>query len=278
MINFPNQQELTELREFNEPFCLTIYSPFINPNTATNPNRIEMKNLLREAETALQSAGVKPRDIKKTLRPAKLLLEGHEFWPIHHQSLALFMHPKLFRYYHIPDHDIPYLLTVESGFNLAPLLRAMQNNQQFYILALGHKNVRLFEGDHFSLKPVKLKDFPTDMKDLLGIDEYPKSRETHTIAPARAGKGSEAYHEQYNVSQTDKDMLLEFFRRIDHRLHNFLIHHQKPLIIAGVEYLLPMYRKVNTYPGLLKGAILGNQDYVDLVALRDKAWRLAGRA
>jgi hypothetical protein len=166
------------------------------------------------------------------------------------------------------------MLTVETGFNLEPLLEVMQNSQQYYILALGHKNVRLYEGDHYDLKPVNLKNFPADMKETLGIDEYPQSRETHTIAPASSGKGSEAYHEQYNVSQTDKAMLLEFFRRIDHRLHNFLLYHQKPLVLAGVNYLLPIYHKVNTYPGLLSESITGNQDYPDLPMLREKACNL----
>lgn len=251
MIDFPSQQELDELKAFHEPFCLTVYAPLIDPNAAANPNRIEVKNLLRESETALLAAGVKPRDVKKTLQPARALLEGHEFWPVHHESLALFMHPKLFRYYHIPDHSTPYLLTIETGFNLKPLLRVMKNNQRYYVLALGHKNVRLYEGDRYGLKPVRIKNFPADMKETLGIDEYPESRETHTIAPASTGKGSEAYHEQYNVSQTDKDMLLKFFRRIDRHLHSFLFYHEKPLILAGVHYLLPIYRKVNTYPGLL---------------------------
>jgi len=274
VINFPNQQELKELEAFSEPFCLTIYAPFIDPNAASNPNRIELKNLLREAETALLSAGAASRDVKKTLRPARLLVEDHEFWPIHHESLLLFMHPKLFRYYHIPDHATPYILTVETGFNVEPLLNAMENNKRYFVLALGHKNVRLYEGDHYQLKPVQLKDFPADMKQTLNIDEYPNWRESHEIAPSYMGKGSEAVHGQYNVSQTDKDMLLEFFRRIDKRIHNFLFRQQRPLIIAGVSYLLPIYRKANTYPSLLPGAITGNQDNADLQTIGEKAWQL----
>lgn len=278
MIHFPNQQELKELEAFNEPFCLTIYVPFIDANAATNPNRIELKNFLREAETALLSAGVKPRDVKKTLRPARLLLEDHEFWPIHHESLVLFMHPKLFRYYHIPDHATPYILTVETGFNVEPLLKVMENNKRYFVLALGHKNVHLYEGDHYQLRLVQLKDFPADMKQTLNIDEYPNWRETHGIAPSYMGKGSEAVHGQYNVRQTDKDMLLEFFRRIDKRLHNFLFRQQRPLIIAGVSYLLPIYRKANTYPGLLPGAITGNQDNADLQTICRKAGQLVKRS
>lgn len=278
MINFPSPQELNELRAFHEPFCLTIYAPLADPSSAMNPNHIEIKNLLHEAEAALLVAGVKPREAKQTLRAARLLLKSHEFWPVRHESLVLFMHPKLFSYYLIPDQATPYLLSVGTGFNVDPLLQVMQNNQQYYVLALGHKNVRLYAGDHYNLKPVNLKNFPANMEEMLNIDEYPKSRETHTIAPASMGKGSEAYHEQYNVSQTDSIMLLEFFRRIDRLLHNFLMYHHRPLIIAGVRYLLPMYRKVNTYPGLLPGAITGNQEHADLRAIHDMAWPIVKKS
>ena len=274
MINFPTLDELKELEAFQGPYGLTIYAPPIDPNATTDPNRIEVKNLLRDAETALLSAGMNPRNVEKTLRPARQLLESHEFWRIHHESLVMFMHPKLFRYYHIPNHDTPTLLTVENSFNLKPLLEVMKDNQQYYVLTLGHKNVRLYEGDHYDIKSIELKHFPANMKETLRIDEYPESRETHSIAPA--GKGSEAYHEQYNVTQTDKTMLLEFFHRIDHYLHSFLFSNQKPLVIAGVNYLLPIYRKANTYPGLVNESIPGNQDDPDLQLLKEKAWSLVG--
>jgi hypothetical protein len=146
----------------------------------------------------------------------------------------------------------------------------------YYLLALSHKHVRLFEGDRYRLKPVELKNFSGDLEETLRIDEFPHSRETHTIAPASSGKGSEAFHQQYNVAETDKKMLLEFFRRIDHRLHAFLLFHEKPLLLAGVGYLLPIYRKVNTYAGLLDEAVIGNQDRTDIYTLGKKAWQTVG--
>lgn len=277
MIDFPTENELKMLRAFDEPYCLTMYVPFIDPNAATNPNKIEFKNILRQAEIALLDAGSGVRHTRKTLRPARLLLENHEFWPIHHESLVLFMHLKLFRYYHIPDHKTPYLLTVGRGFNVDPLEKVMENDKAYYVLALSHNNVRLYKGGHYRLEPVHLKYFPTNMEETLHIDEYPRSEETHTIAPASSGKGSEAFHGQYNISQTDKTMLAEFFQRIDRRLHPFLMKHRAPLVIAGTGYLLPIYRHANTYPDLLKNDITGNLEHAQLDAIRKKAWRLVGK-
>lgn len=273
MINFPNKKQLKEIKSFNEPFCLTIYAPYLKPSMASNPNRIELKNLLKEADKALTSAGVKPQTVKKTLGPARELLDSGEFWPIHHESLVLFMHPKMFRYYHLPKTGIPYMLTVEKGYNTEPLEKIMKRNRKYFVLALGHKNVKLYEGDRYRLKPVSLRNFPSDLKETLRIDEYPKWRETHAIAPASYGKGSEAYHGQYNVAQTDKDMLLEFFRRIDQRLHPFFHRKNYPLVIAGVNHLLPIYRKANTYAGLIPSGISGNFEHVEPDDIREKAWQ-----
>lgn len=273
MVQFPDRTELKQLRSFKQPFCLTIYVPHIeiDPSGATNPNKIELKNLLRQAEAALAGEHVTPRDIKKTLRPARELLDNGELWPLRSESLALFLHPKLSRRYYLPD-EVPYMLTVERGFNLEPLEAAMQNNQPYLLLALSLKNVQVFEGDRFSLRRLNLKNFPSNMEDALNIDEYPKARETHTIAPASTGKGSEAFHGQYNVSQTKKEMLLMYFQIIDKRLRQFLQKKSMPLILAGVEYLLPIYRQANTSPFLLDEGIKGNVEHEDPDYLRQSAW------
>jgi hypothetical protein len=278
MINFPGKQDLEKLEKSDEPFCVSIYAPYIEPNAATNPNEIELKNLLREAETALLAAGVSPRDVKKTLRQAQALeTGGREFWPHHHESLALFMHPKFFRCYHIPDHATPYMLTVEKGFNLEPLRAVQRNNKEYLVLVLDHKDTRLYAGDLYRLEPVRLKNFPGDMKKALNIDEYPSCRELHEIAPAYMGKGSEGYHSQYNVAEVDKQMLTEFFRLINRRLHRYLEAQQKPLILAGVNYLLPLYRQVNTYPNLWPRTLTGNFRRAQPDDIRRKAWNaLAG--
>src|SRR5690554_6666712 len=123
MVQLPSPTELKLLKSFNEPFSLTIYAPHIefDPTGLTNPNRIELKNMLKQAETALLDNGADTGHVRKTLRPARNLLDSREFWPVRNESLALFAHPKFFRYYHLPG-GMPYILTIQRGFNLEPLL------------------------------------------------------------------------------------------------------------------------------------------------------------
>lgn len=278
MITLPKQHEIEELQLFNEPFSLSVYAPYIETDISVGQYRISLKNLLRKARTALLSAGLSPEDAKKTLRPGFLLLEDHNLWPSAGESLVLFMHKKLFRSYYMPSlKNTSSILITENGFYLDPLIKTIGQNQRYFILALSHKNVRLYEGDNYHLRPVHLKNLPRDMKESLRIDEYPSWRETHTIAPASSGRGSEAYHGQYNVKQTDKTMLLEFFRRIDRRLHNFLHLNKSPLILAGVDYLLPIYRKVNSFPSTLPGGIKGNIEHANLEWIRQNAQYLMSK-
>jgi Bacterial archaeo-eukaryotic release factor family 6 len=271
MISLPTKTELQTLRSFDEPQCLTIYMASFDQKTASNPSRIVLKNLLRETEAALLAAGTTPKNIKKTLRPAKILLDSNKLWPVHHQSLVLFMHPDLFSYYQLPAQVTTNNLTVQKGFNLEPLDKILQDNKSYFILGLSHNNVQLYRGDNYKLIPVKLKDFPTNMKLALGIDEYPSWRETHSVAPASLGKGSEASHGQYNVSQTDKIMLLQFFRLVDKRLRVFLKNKPAPLVLAGVEYLMPIYRRANTLKNLFPGGIKGNIEHASLDSIRQRA-------
>lgn len=275
MYSFPSQKELKLLEQFKEPHCVTVYLPYSKPvTTGTNPNYISLKNLIREAEDALKSFGINERLIKKVLRPARELLDSPALDQRRNEGVVMFLHETFSRIFTLPDGNLEPLITVEYGFNLDQLFKVMEDNRKYYLLALAHDNVRLFEGDHYSIAPVQLRNFPSNMKEALHIDEYPKWRETHEIAPSYTGKGSEAVHGQYNVSQVDKDELLEFFRLIDERLHKFLHNKHVPLVLAGVDYLMPIYKKVNSYRYLTPKSIHGNTDHARLTDLQRAAWAI----
>ena len=274
MVSLPSKQKLAELKSFNEPFCLSIYAPFIAPNATTNPNKIELKNLLREAEIALESVKLPHRFIKAALAPAKELLKNQEFWPVYQAGLALFMHPKFFRYYHLPDGQLPYQITLEQGFNLDPLLEIIRRDRVYYILALSHKNVKFYPGGYYNLKQLIIKGLPVNLKEALRIDEYPNWTETHSVGPASRQAHSEALHGQYNESEVDKKELLEFFRLINKRLHQFLHTKSQPLVLAGVGYLIPIYKQANTYPYLADQYIKGNPEHIKMDELRVRASKI----
>lgn len=273
MIELHKTDEWQALRKFKKSRCVTIYVPYMDANAATNPMQIALKDALKDAKTQLKALGTDEKIIKKTLRLGRTLAANADtFWPHYHESLVLFLHADLALSYWM-SVDISVMdVHVGYGFDLRPIADMLANNKSFAVLVLDHRATQFYVGDRFHLAPAPLPGFPADMKQTLNIDEYPKSRELHEIAPAYLGKGSEGYHGQYNVSEVDKQMLTKFFRMIDRRLHHYLTNNRLPLVIAGVSYLLPLYRAVNTYAGLVRGELHGSFRRVRLDKLHGRAW------
>ncbi len=66
--------------------------------------------------------------------------------------------------------------------------------------------------------------------------------------------------------------MLRYFQQIDRGLHEFLRDESVPLVLAGVEYLFPIYHQANTFPYLLHQGVPGNPDKLSSDVLHEKAW------
>lgn len=275
MSQLPSKKELKQLAKFNEPNCISIYMPYIEPTGSSNPNKIELKNLMRQAHKQLLATGLKPSLVEKTLKPIQSLLDGKEFWPVRRESFAIFAHSKFFKYFHVPGRKFERNLSINQGFSLEPIKSLAEHDKTYMVLALGHTNVRLYKANRYQISPIALKGFPSDMMQTLHIDELPRVLETHPVATAERGKASQSFHGQYNVAQTDKTMLLQFFRQINRHLHEFLQGKKVPVVLAGVGYLLPLYHSVNTYPHLVAKGVQGSPNTIDTEHLHKRAWRIA---
>lgn len=277
MIQLPTKTEIEVLEALHKPLSLSLYAPYIAPSSPNNPNRIQLKNLLKEARLQLASAGVGVRDIASTLEPVEKLIDGEEFRANHGHSLALFVQQGFFQFFRLPPDGVSSLIVMGEEFHVQPIIELIDNNPPYYVLILSHNGTQLLKGDYYHIEQLELQKYPTTMKQELRIDEYPNETQTHSVAAADRGKGSEKFHGQYNETQVDKEMLVEFFRRIDHKLLKLLKDEKTPLVIAGVDYLLPLYRQVSTYPNLLADEIRGNLEHSSLDFIRDQATNIIER-
>lgn len=95
------------------------------------------------------------------------------------------------------------------------------------------------------------------------------SSSTHTGAPGRAA----VFHGHGTGIDEHKDNLLRFFRQVDAGM--ILLRGQRaPLVLAGVEYLFPIYREASGYPGLVDEGIAGNPELLSPATLHRQAWSL----
>jgi len=57
-------------------------------------------------------------------------------------------------------------------------------------------------------------------------------------------------------------------------LHELLRDQKAPLVLAGVEYLHPIYKEVNTYPHLIQEGVSGNPEHLSAKELHEQAWAI----
>jgi Bacterial archaeo-eukaryotic release factor family 7 len=261
MISIPTKFDMQQLIEHQDQNCISIYTPFIQPNSPASPTRILFKNQVAKARRMLVIKSDVYRHKAKALRPAIRLLKDSEFWRTLGEDTAMFMGETFFACYKLPADSLYESLYVQNSFVLTQLENNIKQTEPYYILGLSQNEVKLYEYDNLSINNIGFGKFETNMRDNLRIDENQKWTETHTIAPASTGRGSRAYHGQYNLSDTNKRMLASFFRNIDKYLQTHL-KKGHPLVLAGVERLIPIYKSVSSYPLLEQWHITGSIEHL----------------
>jgi hypothetical protein len=267
------RDELRTLTTSAQAPCVSIYMPTHRVPTENQQDRTRLKNLIRQAQDSLQAYGLRPAEAESLLEPATNLLGVIPVWKDKRDGMALFVSPGIFRQYQLPTAFDP-LVVVAHRFHLKPLLAFLGGNE-FFVLALSQNAVRLFEGSRFGLSAIDdLEGVPKSLADALKYDELIKQLQFRTGIGGGGARGERAAMFHGQSADDAKDRILRYFRQIDQGLQDFLREEQALLVLAGVEYLLPIYKEANTYPHLLDEGITGNPEGVSPEDLHRQAWAL----
>jgi hypothetical protein len=264
--------ELKTLIEKPDGVCVSIYLPTHRLGTETQQDPIRFKNLLREAEEQLIKSGLRGQDARDLLERAKELDE-YKFWQHQSGGLAIFISTNLFSYYCLPI-NFQELVVVTDRFHLKPLLPLLTGDGQFYILALSQNQVRLFQGTRYSVSEIELENVPQSIAEALKYDDAEKQLQFHTGTSQAGGERAGMFHGQGAGNDQQKDNLLRYFRKVDAGLEELLKNQQAPLVLAGVEYLFPIYKEANTYRYLMDEGVTGNPDELKAQELHSSAWTI----
>ncbi|MBD2744019.1 hypothetical protein [Coleofasciculus sp. FACHB-1120] len=255
---------LKSLIENSASPCISIYMPMEKAGPEVRQNPIRFKNLMREAEKRLEEMGIDQDEARAWLEQANTI-DNPEFWEENQgEGVAIFISPELFRYYQLPT-DVEELVMVSDRFHIKPLLPIVNNDGRFYILALSQKDVRLLQATRTTVKEVHIENLPKSKDEALQYDATSKDGQIR-IATSKGGTNNTfqqpgSFHGQGSPDQDDiKKDLLQFFHQIDGALHDFFRNKKGPLVLAGVEYLFPIYKEANTYQHLVEEGITGNPE------------------
>ena len=172
----------------------------------------------------------------------------------------------------VGDLDFQELVVVSDRFHVKPLLPIFIADGRFYILALSQNEVRLLQGTRYSSREIALEGVPGNLAEALRFDDPEKQLQFHTGTPAGKGKRPAMFHGHGVGTDDSKVNLLRYFRHVDRGLHEILRDEEAPLVVASVDYLLPIYREANTCPHLVEEGVEGNPEGLGAEELHGRAW------
>lgn len=276
-MNIVELNTIESLIENPSPPCISIYMPTFRSGAQVKQNPIRFKNLVGKAEEALRKKGIRDKEIDPLLQPLKDMVDDNFFWQHQKQGLAMCLSKDAGYYFKLPYEPNEYI-HLDDQFYIKPLIKALTENEVFYLLALNQNNLRLYRCNRYQIEQIDLPKVPTSIEDMLQYEDPEKSLQFHT-GTGGAGKRSAVFHGQGTGSDAlrHKKDIQRFFHLVDNKLrengyYQKMKDEDAVLILAGLDELTALYKEANTYGKLFDKTIDKNPDDLKDDVLQQTAW------
>ncbi|TDB68067.1 baeRF7 domain-containing protein [Arundinibacter roseus] len=264
--------QFNDLLEMEGEQKVSIFSPTSRSSSDNyQQDKINFKNQLKEALTQLmEKYEWKEEESKTFLAPGYELLEDVAFWQHSSDAVAFFHSSAGTIIKQLPfELDAPSSF-VGKNFMLKPLVPLLNANSRFYILNLNQNDVRLYEaGMHSYSEVVFPEDVPATIDDYLVYVHRQESLQFRS-GGSSGGNGGAMFH-GHGAANTDKIDIEQYFYELSKKVEEIIACEPLPVVLAGVEYLIPIYRKTADYNGYVEGYVQGSFAEGDAASLYEKA-------
>ncbi|MDQ3914352.1 MAG: hypothetical protein M3323_03335 [Actinomycetota bacterium] len=282
------REDLTSLLQPQEGLTVSLYHPTVQAAVEPEENSLHLKNLLTRAKEELSDRGLPGAEIDALLAPAFDLLDERTFWQHQLKGLAVFVTKDGMRYWRLP-FEVEELVSIGDSVHLKPLLPVLNLQGHFYILALAQNQVQMYRATEHSIEEVDLEQWgvPTSLMEALRYDDLQKPELQHhpVTGPGRGQAGASitgeapghrthAFHGHGEDGDDQKEQIRRFFNVLDDGLAKALALETAPMVLAGVEYVRPIFKAVTSYNHVLAEGVDGNAEGLRADELHAKAWRI----
>lgn len=269
-----DKETYQELIDTESEMCISMYFPTFKTGADIKQNSIRFKQRIREAEDKLYNMKLTKSEVESILRPASNLVDETKFWQNQDDSLAIFMVDEKIQYFQLP-FQVKEKTVLGNKFYTKPLLPLITGDEEYFILAISQNENRLFKASKQKIEEIEMKDAPESVESMKQDDDPNLETPVRTANPAIGNSlvYNKATQGQAPENDFNKNEMTRYFRAIDVCLEK---HKKKntPLILAGVEYLIPIFREKSKYPNILDEYIRGNPEILDAKDLHKESWKI----
>lgn len=267
------EEHLVKLLSMEQKPCISIFMPTHRSHPENQQDHIKFKNLVKELEKSLAEK-FSNGEINDLLEPFHALILDKEFWNYNPEGIAVFGANGYFEAFGLHS-GVSELAIAADTFHTKPLRKYLQSVDRYHILGINLHEVKLYEGNRYSITEINLEDeMPVTIEEALG-DEL---TEPHLTAASYggAGKGVSAMFHGHGSKNDEVDKDAErFFRTISSHIHEkFSKPSGLPLILATLPEHHNLFFKVSNNSLLLESAISVVPETVSREKLIELAWEV----
>lgn len=282
------REDLTSLLQPQEGPTVSLYHPTVQGAVGPEESSLHLKNLLSRAKNELTERGVRSQEIGDLLRPAYDLLDERTFWQHQLKGLAIFLTGGGMRYFRLP-FGADEIVSIGDSVHLKPLLPVLNLQGHFFVLALAQDKVQMYRATEHSIEEIDLEQWgvPTSLMEALRYDDLQKPGLQHHPVPgpgrgqaneAVAGEApnqrAHAFHGHGEDGEDQRTQIRRFFNVLDDGLSKPLAAETAPMVLAGVEYLRPIFKEVTSYDHVLDEGVDGNPEGFRPDEIHARAWQI----
>lgn len=165
------------------------------------------------------------------------------------------------------------LVVVSDRHHLKPVLAAARRRVEFDVLALSRHHVRFVEVTGSRAVEVDVPGMPASMPEALRFDDREPQVQSHSAARVGGGRVAATFHGQGSTSDARDADLDRFLHQVDHAVADHRSATARPLVLAGVDEIVGVYRKVTRCAHVLADHVAGNPDQLRDAELAERARR-----
>ena len=256
-----SHQEIEELVDHSEQMCVSIILPTHHLTPERFQDALVFKKIVAEVKNLLND---KENESKKDItRVIENLEKQYALIDFNHSldGIGIFVSPTVSKMIKFPFPVIEKI-SLSDRFYVRDLLYYSQVTEEYYVLSLQQKDIRLFQGNGTKLVEINNADFPFEYEETY---EYSNTSRITSY-------GSTVYKQfEKEEVEIEEVRMKNFFKKADESLEKYKYFGRPVLLVGGKRELtdyLQLTKNLNSIIGKIQGNF--NNDHIEVFAA--KVW------
>ena len=281
-------EEFRQLLEVDASPAVSIYMPIERTEMTNKALRLQFRAHVDDVVSRLEQAtSIGPDRYEPIVHRLREMMEERTFWDRSGDGVAVFIAPGFEGVYFLPE-KFDNQTVVGRNFHTRPLLNHIAAPADYWVLAIGEKEVSFWEGSPTGVESVEIDDLPKNLQDALMLESEPgqdglnyQTGGNYTFGgrstDVGSGRGlpSPMYHGHGGGKEEHKAYLRRYFSEVSKGIRDYLGGAEGPVILAAVDFCHPIFKQASKLNNLSEHGIEGNVHFWNDKEIYEAAWPIA---